>query len=391
MPCSRRSATSPSRSSAWSSTITTRMAAPPARWSRPRPGSRPSGCRRARLTRWRRPIEPGAGRVGAARPVVADLDDQPVRRWSASSTRRRRAARRAWRRWSAPRPRRSRRRSRPPAAGRRMIDALTVTGICARRPSASTAATRPRSASTGGAMPRARSRSSPMAAPASSRALRTSSATSGRSSRRSSARPSCMLSATSRAWAPSCRSRSMRRSSAACTSRAPAPRARELVDAGRELALLRAQAGQGDDDDRVGAEGEGERGDGPQRPERAAAGEYVDRDEHGRDPARRRAMEGERPQSPVGHTQRRTHRELDRERQRQREDHPLRPEVPGPGQPPDEDQHEAEQQREGRLDRDRGAPDVFARAISVHGHSVPGAHMLVPDARPPVTLRLAGG
>ena len=42
----------------------------------------------------------------------------------------------------------------------------------------------------------------------------------GRSSR-SSALPSCMLSATSRACAPSWRSRSIRRSSAACTSRAP--------------------------------------------------------------------------------------------------------------------------------------------------------------------------
>ena len=44
------------------------------------------------------------------------------------------------------------------------------TGIGERRPSASTAATRPRSASTGGAIPRARSRSSAIAAPASSRA-----------------------------------------------------------------------------------------------------------------------------------------------------------------------------------------------------------------------------
>ena len=95
--------------------------------------------------------------------------------------------------------------------------------------------------------------------------------------------------------------------------------ARELVDARRELALLRAQARQGGDDDRVGAERERQRGHRPQRPERAAAGEHVDRDEHGRDPARGRAVERERPQAPLGRAQREAHRELDRQRHRERE------------------------------------------------------------------------
>src|SRR3954471_3649292 len=105
--------------------------------------------------------------------------------------------------------------------GRRVMRELSVTSIAERRPSESTAASRPRSASTGGAIPRARSRSSPIAALASSRAPRTSSAISGCSSSRPSARPSFIDSATRRACAPSCRSRSIRRSSAAWTSSAP--------------------------------------------------------------------------------------------------------------------------------------------------------------------------
>ena len=210
----------PSRSRARSSAITTRTAAPRGRWS-PRPAGsstvkRPSSA----CTRWRRPSSPLPARVGAARALVGDLDDEHVvlaldaRRGPASPCR-------AWRRWSAPRRRRSRPPSRPPAAGGRRARVSTATGISARRPSPSTAAARPRSASTGGAIPRARSRSSAIAGPASSRAWRTSSATSGWSASLSSARPSRMLSATSRACAPSCRSRSIRRSSAAWTSSAP--------------------------------------------------------------------------------------------------------------------------------------------------------------------------
>ena len=72
-------------------------------------------------------------------------------------------------------------------------------------------------------MPRARSRSSPApprrrAAPRRA-ALR---AASGSAASFCSAMPRLMPSATSRAWAPSCRSRSMRRSSVSCTSTAPA-------------------------------------------------------------------------------------------------------------------------------------------------------------------------
>ena len=68
--------------------------------------------------------------------------------------------------------------------GRRSTCASTVTGDRRARPSASTAAASPRSASTGGAIPRARSRSSAIAALASPRAWRTSSATSGWSASR---------------------------------------------------------------------------------------------------------------------------------------------------------------------------------------------------------------
>ena len=180
-------------------------------------------------------------------------------------------------------------------SGRRRIDAFTVTGICARTPSASTAATRPRSARTGGAIPRARSRSSPMAAPASSRARRTNSAISGWPSRRSSARPSCMLRATRRACAPSCRSRSIRRSSAAWTSRAPArvrvsssTRASSSRSCGRRLGSATTTIA-------WAPSASAQRGHRPQRPERAAAGERVDREEHGRDPARSGGMQRQRP------------------------------------------------------------------------------------------------
>ena len=330
--------------------------------------------------------------VGAARTLVADLDDEPVAvvgELDASPPRRRRA----WRRWSAPRRRRSRRRSRRPARGRRMIDAFTVTGICARRPERldrrrQAAVGQHRRRDAAGEVAQLADGGARLLAGAGARARRPR----GWSSRRSSARPSCMLRATSRACAPSCRSRSMRRSSAAWTSSAPRAGARELVDARRQLALLRAQARQGGDDDRVGAERERQRGHRPQRPERAAAGEQrrprrarprpSPRPRHGarapagapRAPAARGAPRAGSPAAPRG--AKATH---------------LRPEVAGTGQPPDEDQHEAEQQRQRGLDRDGGAPDVIARAIGVHGHSVPGADAPVPGARPRVTLRLAAG
>ncbi len=81
-------------------------------------------------------------------------------------------------------------------------------------------------------MPRARSRSSASARLASSRASPTSSrALSGSRSKRSSAMPRSIASATSRACAPSCRSRSIRCSSAAATSTAPDARLGEPLDA----------------------------------------------------------------------------------------------------------------------------------------------------------------
>ncbi len=94
-----------------------------------------------------------------------------------------------------------------------------MTGIGAASASAATAPPRPRSASTGGWMPRTRSRSSDSAVLDDVRASASSArAWSGSVSSCSSAIARLMPSATSRACAPSCRSRSMRRSSAACAS-----------------------------------------------------------------------------------------------------------------------------------------------------------------------------
>ena len=84
-----------------------------------------------------------------------------------------------------------------------------------------TASTRPRSASTGGRMPRTSDRSSLSAAEESSFAA--ASIARAPSGSCSSSRWACvrvMPMVTSRAWAPSCRSRSMRRISASCSSSA---------------------------------------------------------------------------------------------------------------------------------------------------------------------------
>ena len=167
--------------------------------------------------------------------------------------------------------------------------------------------------------------------------------------------------------------------------------ARELVDARRELALLRAQAGESGDDDGVGAEGQGQCGNRPQRPERAAAREHVDHDEHPRDPDGGRAVERERAQAALRGAQREAHRELDGQRHGQREGDPLRPRVAGARQPPDEDEDQNQQQRQRGLDGERGVLDVIARAVGVHGHSVPGADALVFGARSRLILRLAAG
>ena len=155
-----------------------RAAAPGPRRSRPARQLRADGRPLARLARDdQRAVErldavaqagqPAARGVGAARAVVGDLDDAARRRRASTRHARRRAAARAWRRWSAPRRRRSRPRSRPPAAAGGRPARRPRPGSRERRPSASTAAARPRSASTGGAIPRARSRSSAIAALAS--------------------------------------------------------------------------------------------------------------------------------------------------------------------------------------------------------------------------------
>ena len=86
-----------------------------------------------------------------------------------------------------------------------------MVGSDVRAASAPMASPRPRSDSSAGRMPRARSRSSPIASLASPRAFSTSSrAPSGSRSKRSSAMPRSSARATRRACAPSCRSRSMR-------------------------------------------------------------------------------------------------------------------------------------------------------------------------------------
>ena len=89
IPFSVSSATRPSRSSAWSSTITTRT--PPAWTARssrsahgrtartvvPSPtGLRTSSQPSSASTRWRRPVKPAAERVGAAQPLVGDDDPE---------------------------------------------------------------------------------------------------------------------------------------------------------------------------------------------------------------------------------------------------------------------------------------------------------------------------
>ena len=97
---------------------------------------------------------------------------------------------------------------------------LTETGTGARLASASSAAPSPRSLSSAGWMPRASSRSSLTACCASSRAWASSrAAPAGSVASCASASPSVTATATIRCWAPSCRSRSIRRRSASAASR----------------------------------------------------------------------------------------------------------------------------------------------------------------------------
>ncbi|REK73547.1 hypothetical protein DX116_08390 [Aeromicrobium endophyticum] len=102
-------------------------------------------------------------------------------------------------------------------AGARPASTIVVdTGTAMSSANAWTAPASPRSASTGGWMPRTTDRRSPRADVVTSRAsVSRRAAASGSFSSSSAASPRFMPSATSRACAPSCRSRSMRRSSAA--------------------------------------------------------------------------------------------------------------------------------------------------------------------------------
>ena len=175
-----------------------------------------------RLDAVAQPGQPAAARVRAARAVVGDLDEQARRRRASSVTARRRARRVLGRVGQRLGDDEVGGASRPPARAGASSSTSTSTGTAER---ARRAPRRPRPGR-GRRAPAARSRGRGRAARRSRRwprraRWRTSSATSGWSASRSSARPSCMLSATSRACAPSCRSRSIRRSSAACTSSAP--------------------------------------------------------------------------------------------------------------------------------------------------------------------------
>ena len=212
-------------------------------------------------------------------------------------------------------------------------------------------------------MPRARSRSSLIALEASTRALRTSSAASGCSSRRSSARPSCMLSATSRACAPSCRSRSIRRSSAAWASSAPrrvrvststrslssrsragcSARHHDVTSACRPSAIVRPNSGQKS-----------------QKPKPVSAQTKVNIPAtHGRQPGvgvqrspLSRPLRG--PSDCV------LHREWDREP----EPDPDRPEITEPGSRPDHHHHEHDQGGHPELHRVHDPPvDLAARLV----------------------------
>ena len=138
----------------------------PAGWS-------PTGFRRA-------PRRGGAARADRCRSGSAPPDRRRAPRARACRRRGRCGCRpaapaRAWRRWRAPRRRRSRRRSRPPAPARGATSTDRSTRIGVELASDASAASRPRSASTGGWIPRARSRSSRSACSAPARASASSS------------------------------------------------------------------------------------------------------------------------------------------------------------------------------------------------------------------------
>ena len=219
--------------------MTTRTAAPwsrrsvrPAGWTAHRAVEGGEPALDARAARCR---APGRRRRGRRRATLIAQAGPP---WRTRDRITRRGAAVLGPRWPAPRRRRSRPRTRPARQAGRAGRRRPSTGIGRVSASARTAPSRPRSASTGGWMPRTRSRSSASAAPLDSPAPRPAAPRPrpGRASSSSSARPMVMPSATSRACAPSCRSRSMRRSSAAWASTASARVAVSSVDPGASRA-----------------------------------------------------------------------------------------------------------------------------------------------------------
>ena len=166
--------------------------------------------------------QPGAGGVGAAVAVVADLELQPVAAVHDAHAAVL-GARSAWRRSSAPRPRRSRRPPRSPRAGgrRRSTSSATSTGL--RAAIEDSAGPEPAVGEDRGVdAAREVAQLGERALGLAVRAGHERRAPSGSLSSFSCAMPRSIASATSRAWAPSWRSRSIRCSSAAWESTAPA-------------------------------------------------------------------------------------------------------------------------------------------------------------------------
>ena len=212
----------------------------------PPSGLSTSSCRPARARRSARPSRPEpALRHGAAAAVVADggdglgrvLGDRDV-----DAPRARRTSARS----SAPRRRGSRSSARPARAAGARAARRARSGSGERAASASSATRRPRSLRPAGCRPRASSRSSPGRARACSAApSRSSAAALGQVAGLAPREPERWPSATSRCWAPSWRSRPMRRrsSSAACMTRDARGDDLELALAQRELVAAALELG----------------------------------------------------------------------------------------------------------------------------------------------------
>ena len=200
----------------------------------------------------------------------------------------------------------------------------------------------------GGWIPRARSRSSSSASFAPVRASASSAiAPSGSVRSFSSAIPRLMPSATRRAWAPSCRSRSILRSSVSCTFTAPA-----RVSSSSSIRCAAPAV----DDGGVDAREEREPESRPDRPEVAAGRDRPHRDEeaaeHGRDPDldRERAA-AEREPGDLGALEDEDDPPRDPDDEREREHRPDRPEVAARRQRPDDDEHDDDAGRDQGVDR----------------------------------------